>query len=69
MAGDNMTTNENFEEMYLERLRYLISVDGMFEQMLEDQYDNVNTIQPYQKISLRMSQKSDVSSESELALA
>lgn len=64
-----MTTNENFEEIYLERLRYLISVDDMVEKILEDQYTNIDTIQANQKISLGMGQKSDIRTESELALA
>lgn len=64
-----MTTNEDFEEIYLERLRYLISLDSMFEKILENQYSNMNTVQPYQKISLGISQESDARIESELALA
>lgn len=64
-----MTTNEDFEEIYLERLRYLTSIDDMLEQILEDRHSIIHTIRANQKIGRWISQKNDIRVEIGLASA
>lgn len=33
-----MTTNKELEEIYLERVGYLLSIDNLLEETLEDRY-------------------------------
>jgi hypothetical protein len=58
-----MTTNEDLEEIYLERLRYLTSIDNILEQICENQYNIACSIGTDQKIVLGMGQKNDIRAE------
>lgn len=60
-TGENMTTNKDFGEIYLERARYLLSGDDLLEQILEDLYNIIPTIQ--------ISEENDIRIEAEQALA
>lgn len=60
-----MATNEDFEEIYLERARYLLNTDEMLEQILEDRYNIISVI----PISQEISQENDVRLEIEIPLA
>lgn len=52
----NMTTNKDFEEIYLERTSYLLSTDDLLEQILEDRYSIMPINQIGQKIDMYISQ-------------
>lgn len=65
-----MATNEDIEEIYLGRLRYLESVDDILEQILEDQYSSTIINQKIgQEIGQEMDQENDIRIESEMPLA
>lgn len=51
-----MTTNKDFEEIYLERTSYLLSTDDLLEQILEDRYGIMPINQIGQKIDIYRSQ-------------
>lgn len=51
-----MTTNKDFEEIYLERTSYLLSTDDLLEQILEDRYSIMPINQIGQKIDMYISQ-------------
>lgn len=64
-----MTTNEELEEIYLERLRYLTSIDDMRHQMLEDKDSIIYNIQVNQETSQGITQGNDIRVEADLASA
>lgn len=64
-----MSTNEDFEEIYLERLRYLVSLDDMIEKMLEEQHDTIYDIQANQQMNQGLTQQSGIRADAELAPA
>ncbi len=51
-----MTTNKDFEEIYLERTSYLLSTDDLLEQMLKDRYGIMSIDQMGQKVGMDISQ-------------
>jgi hypothetical protein len=51
-----MTTNKDFEEIYLERTSYLLSTDDLLEQILEDRYSIMHINQIGQKIGMDICQ-------------
>jgi len=51
-----MTTNKDFEEIYLERTSYLLSTDDLLEQMLKDRYGIMPIDQMGQKVGMDISQ-------------
>jgi hypothetical protein len=64
-----MTTNEDLEEIYLERLIYLTTVDDMLEHILEYRH-TVHIVQAsHEIISRNVSQKNDIRVEAGLASA
>jgi hypothetical protein len=64
-----MTTIEDFEEIYLERLRYLASMDDMMHEMLEDQQSVIYDIQASQDMNQVARQDNDIRVEAESASA
>lgn len=63
-----MTTIEDFEEIYLERLRYLASMDDMIHKMLEEQ-SVIYGIQADQDMNQVARQDNDIKVEAESASA
>jgi len=51
-----MTTNKDFEEIYLERTSYLLSTDYLLEQILEDRHSIMSINKIDQKIGMDISQ-------------
>lgn len=64
-----MTTIEDFEEIYLERLRYLVSLDDMIHKMLEDRQSVIYDIQANQDMNQVARRENDIRVEAESALA
>lgn len=64
-----MTTIEDFEEIYLERLRYLASMDDMIHKMLEEQQSVIYDIQASQNMNQVARQDNDIRIEAESAMA
>jgi hypothetical protein len=62
-----MSISEEFEEIYLERLRYLASLDDMIEEMLEGRHEAISDIQENQQQEL--TQQSGIRADAELAQA
>lgn len=59
-----MATNEDLEEIYLGRARYLLSTDDMLEQILENRYNVISVI----PISQEINQENDIRIETEIPL-
>lgn len=68
-AGDDMSINQEFEEIYLERLRYLVSLDDMIEKMLEEQHGIIYDVQANLQMKQVLSQQSGIRADAELAQA
>jgi hypothetical protein len=64
-----MTTIEDFEEIYLERLRYLACIDDMTCELLEDRQNDIYDIQANQDMSNVTRQENGTRVEAELASA
>jgi hypothetical protein len=64
-----MTINEDFEEIYLERLCYLACMDDMIEKMLEEQHSIIYDIQANQEMNQGLTQENGIRAEAELASA
>lgn len=62
MGGENieyMTINKDFEEICLERERYLLNIDNLLIQTLEDRYNIIDTIQISENVSREIGQEND----------
>lgn len=59
-----MATNEDLEEIYLERTKYLLNADDMLEQILEDRYNVIPVI----SISQEINQENGIRIETERSL-
>lgn len=64
-----MTINEDSEEIYLERARYLSNIDDTLEQILEDQYNAIPVIQTSKKIIQEIGQGNNIIIDTEIPLA
>lgn len=64
-----MTTNKDFEEIYLERIRYLSSIDDALEQILEDQHNVIPSIQTSKKLIQEIGQGNNIIIDAEIPLA
>lgn len=60
-----MATNEDLEEIYLGRARYLLSADDMLEQILEDRYNVISVI----PISQEINQENGIRMKTDIPLA
>lgn len=59
-----MATNEDLEEIYLERAIYLLNTDDMLEQILEDRYN----VMPFIPIGQKISQENGIRIETKIPL-
>lgn len=59
-----MATNEDLEEIYLERAIYLLNTDDMLEQILEDRYNVI----PFIPIGQEISQENGIRIETKIPL-
>ena len=64
-----MTISKDFEEIYLERLRYLASMDDMIEKMLEERHSIIYDIQADQEMRQGLARENGIRADAELVSA